>query len=114
MARIIVTTLGTLGDLHPMFPVAETLIRRGHAVQFVVPPGLQPRVAHEGFPCLAVDMMPDPAPQVYEGRGGDAKALINKHYTPFLRSAIEVLSKTCAGADVLLSTPHQIATAVVG
>jgi rhamnosyltransferase subunit B len=113
MAKIVVTTLGTLGDLHPMFPVAAGLQQRGHSVRFVVPPQLQPRVVNEGFDTEAVNMMPDPpAATVNEDRS--AKANINRYYTPFLKSAINVLSKACAGADVLLSTPHQIATAVVG
>lgn len=35
MSRIVVTTLGTLGDLHPMIAVALELRQRGHDVVFV-------------------------------------------------------------------------------
>ncbi|MEP0873276.1 glycosyltransferase [Trichocoleus desertorum AS-A10] len=35
MSRIVVTTLGTLGDLHPMIAIALELRQRGHEVMFV-------------------------------------------------------------------------------
>ncbi|MEP6753073.1 MAG: glycosyltransferase [Candidatus Dormiibacterota bacterium] len=116
MARIVVTTLGSLGDLHPMFPIADLLRRRGHSVLFVVPSKLQARVINQGFENHAVRMMPDPPEdaRTRDFSAAAAKARIERHYTPFLRGAIEVLDEACIGADVILSTPHQIATAVVG
>ena len=60
--------------------------------------------------------MPDPPDEArtkdFSARA--AKARIERHYTPFLKGAIEVLNEACTGADAILSTPHQIATAVVG
>jgi UDP:flavonoid glycosyltransferase YjiC (YdhE family) len=114
VSKLIFTTLGTLGDLHPMLPVAALMRERGHEVEFVLPPALNPRVVNEGFPSFAVEMMPDPPPQGYRPSASRAKARIEQEYTPFLQSAIGVLSRACADADLLLSTPHQIATAVVG
>lgn len=35
MSRIVVTTLGTLGDLHPMIAIALELRQRGHDIVFV-------------------------------------------------------------------------------
>jgi rhamnosyltransferase subunit B len=35
MNRIVVTTLGTLGDLHPAIAIALELRQRGHDVVFV-------------------------------------------------------------------------------
>src|SRR5579872_4248675 len=114
MARIVVTTLGSLGDLHPMLPVARSLAARGHLVRFVVPPKLHGTVVNEGFSSQAVELMPDPPPETWQARGAAAKAAIDKHYTPFLKQAIAALGESCADADLLLSTPHQVATAVVG
>ena len=116
MARIVVTTLGSLGDLHPMFPIADMLQQRGHAVLFVVPSKLQARVANQGFQSRTVHMMPDPPAEARASgvSAAAAKARIEKRYTPFLKGAIEVLDEACSGADAILSTPHQIATAVVG
>src|SRR5579885_1792222 len=114
MARVVVTTLGTLGDLHPMFPVAKKLRERGHTVHFVVPPKLQRIVVEEGFAGQGVELMPNPPPETYSDNPAKAKARIERYYTPFLRRAIAVLSDACSDADVLLSTPHQVATAIVG
>ena len=114
MPRIVVTTLGSLGDLHPMFPVADMLRHRGHSVLFVVPAKFQARVSNQGFECRTVQLMSDP-PDKVRGRGAAAsKARVERHYTPFLKGVIEVLDDACNGADVILSTPHQIASAVVG
>lgn len=114
MATIIVTTLGTLGDLHPMIPIAHELKRRGHTLRFIVPPNLQARIVNEGFESAAVSMMPNPPAEAWrQGLGAvAAKGRVDKYYTPFLKSAIAALTRACEGADVLLSTPHQIGTAV--
>jgi rhamnosyltransferase subunit B len=84
-------------------------------VLFVVPPKLQARVANQGFHSRTVDMMPDPPPNALIGTSAaDSKANIDMYYTPFLERAISVLDDACTGADAILSTPQQIATAVVG
>lgn len=41
MSRIVVTTLGTLGDLYPMIAIALELRQRGHDVVFVTHGSLQ-------------------------------------------------------------------------
>jgi len=114
MARIAITTQGTLGDLHPMFPIAETLTKRGHSVRFVMTARLQRLALNEGYTNVAAELMPDPPNETHSGNPGEAKARIDKYYRPFLERAIDVLTKACSDADVLLSTPNQVATAVVG
>lgn len=115
MARLVLTTLGSLGDLHPMFPIARELNRRGHRVSFVVPELLQSSVVAEGFESHPVVLPKQPlsydpdhtSPQ-------DARSQIHTQYGPYLRLCVKVLDEASALADVILTTPHQVATAIVG
>ena len=54
MSRIVFTAIGSLGDLHPMLPVAINLRQRGHQVAFVVPDNLREIVGNEGFPNASI------------------------------------------------------------
>lgn len=49
MGRIVVTTLGTLGDLHPMIAIALELRQRGHNVVFVTHQVYQSKIEALGF-----------------------------------------------------------------
>jgi rhamnosyltransferase subunit B len=49
MSRIVVTTLGTLGDLHPMSEIALELRQRGHDVVFVTHQVYQSKLEALGF-----------------------------------------------------------------
>ena len=58
MARIVFTALGSLGDLHPMIPVAENLRRHGHVITFAVPSTMTDVIVAEGFACSPINMPP--------------------------------------------------------
>lgn len=49
MSRIVVTTLGTLGDLHPMIAIALELRQRNHDVAFVTHQVYQSKIEALGF-----------------------------------------------------------------
>ncbi|MCP6759200.1 MAG: glycosyltransferase [Fischerella sp. CENA71] len=49
MSRILITTLGTLGDLHPMIAVALELRQRGHDIVFVTHQVYQFKIEALGF-----------------------------------------------------------------
>src|SRR5712691_7671580 len=115
MSQVVLTTLGSLGDLHPMFPIAHELRRRGHSASFVVPEFLHRSVVAEGFVSHPVLLPKQPLsydPAHTSPR--DARAQIRAGYGPYLRLCIEVLNDASARADVILSTPHQVAAPVVG
>ncbi|MEP0821075.1 glycosyltransferase [Trichocoleus sp. FACHB-46] len=57
MSRIVVTTLGTLGDLHPMIAIALELRQRGHEVMFVTHQVYQSKLTALNFefhPCAPI------------------------------------------------------------
>jgi rhamnosyltransferase subunit B len=49
VSRIVVTTIGSLGDLHPKIAIAIELRKRGHDVVFATHKGYQPKIAALGF-----------------------------------------------------------------
>ncbi|WP_293144122.1 MULTISPECIES: glycosyltransferase [unclassified Microcoleus] len=49
MSRIVVTTIGSLGDLHPKIAIALELRKRGHDVVFATHKEYQTKIAALGF-----------------------------------------------------------------
>jgi rhamnosyltransferase subunit B len=49
MSRIILTTIGSLGDLHPQIAIAIELRKRGHSVVFATHEGYQGKIEALGF-----------------------------------------------------------------
>lgn len=66
MARIVLTTNGSLGDLHPFLAAGVELRTRGHAVRFAVMEPFHARMRAAG---LATDPRPNDLPG--HGRAGD-------------------------------------------
>jgi rhamnosyltransferase subunit B len=111
MARIVFTTLGSLGDLHPMLPVADRVRAGGHEVLFAVPTHLAPTVEGEGFACHRINTRPfAPAPRSTDPAAVRAKIL--QRLPELLSSTIEVLLRVCQGADLMVTHPHQLAAAM--
>ena len=111
MARIIFTTLGSLGDLHPMLPVADRLRLRGHDLIFAVPTHLTAAVIGEGFVCNPI------ATPAFSGTTesmspSSVRARIVERLPSLLDSTLAVLRKTCEGADLIVTHPHQLAAAM--
>jgi UDP:flavonoid glycosyltransferase YjiC (YdhE family) len=42
--RVLITTIGSAGDVHPYVPIGEELVRRGHEVAFLANPFYAPRL----------------------------------------------------------------------
>jgi rhamnosyltransferase subunit B len=57
MSRIVLTTIGSLGDLHPKIAIALELRKRGHSVIFATHKGYQDKIEALGFKFQ--DMRPD-------------------------------------------------------
>jgi rhamnosyltransferase subunit B len=49
MSKIVITTIGSLGDLHPQIAIALELRKRGHQIVFVAQSGYQPKIEALGF-----------------------------------------------------------------
>ncbi len=114
MARIVVTTVGSLGDLHPMFPVAHALQRRGHTIIFAVPPMLQDAVDGERFLSHTEPIPPPPGGSDWNRPVGEIRSNVRSTYGPYLKDCVRVIAAAADGADGILSTPNQVATAIVG
>lgn len=124
MARILLTTHGSSGDLNPFLALGYGLRARGHDVRFAVPDRLAVTVTAEGF---AVQRLSDEeetalapyAHQIYGAtrsitrRAVPAKDLFAKSVIPTLRTKVEELRAAAAEADLLVAVAHQHAASIV-
>jgi rhamnosyltransferase subunit B len=115
MARIVVTTLGSLGDLFPMLPVATRLRLSGHTLVFVVPEHLVTPVRDQGFECrpIVLPRFGGSRRQEESTARADVQARIRERFPTLVEQTIRVLLPACAGADLLITHPHQLAATMV-
>jgi UDP:flavonoid glycosyltransferase YjiC (YdhE family) len=115
MAKIVFTTIGSLGDLFPMLPVAEKLKGRGSSVVFVVPEHLAGPVQDQGFECRVV-VLPqfgDMRSQEESTAVADVQARIRERFPVLARETMRILEPACEGADVLVTSPNQLVATMV-
>lgn len=104
--RIALTTLGSLGDLHPFLEVGRELLRRGHRVTVATSPAYEPRVIGAGLGFLAIP--PDYQPgdqQVLDAvldRWRGAERLHKEFVFPHLRAALEVFEPLARDSDIVV------------
>ncbi len=119
MSRFLLTTLGSLGDLHPYIAVAASLIDRGH--QAVLAVAGEYREAVEGAGIEFAPVRPGFA-ELGDYRSLVAKSfdvrrgpefLIRELVMPHLRTAYADLWTASEGADLLVSHPLTYALPVV-
>jgi rhamnosyltransferase subunit B len=118
MGRIVVTTLGTLGDLHPSIAIALELRQRGHDVVFVTHEVYRSKLQALGFEFHA--MRPDFTamhdPQVM-ARMMDLKTgqeyMVRQWVNPNLRDMYADLLSVAKDADFIFSGEGVIVTPLV-
>lgn len=121
MARIVVTTVGSWGDVFPLIPVADELRNRGHQITFACAEGFRGLVEDEGFafsglgvPWSLSEQADDPRIVSPRLRGlVAARTLMHDWFLPHLDRAFEDLSRACSGADLLIAHPGMIAAPLV-
>ena len=120
MARIVVSSVGSLGDLHPFIALARGLRARGHEVIFAVERGFIDRAQSEGFATapLASDVRALPAPlarALVTGADpfGALRVIARDYQGPSLAANIRALRDACADADLLIGAAGQIAASAV-
>jgi UDP:flavonoid glycosyltransferase YjiC (YdhE family) len=120
MARIVLTTFGSGGDLNPFLALAIGLRARGHDVVFAVEEGFRPAVAAAGFPVrhMAGDAMGTMARYADEmfGRSNplaSLRVLIQRYIVPTLAGKVQDLRAACEGADLLVAAGQQVAASFV-
>lgn len=108
MARIILTTFGSLGDLHPYLAVGLELKRRGHQTAIATHGLYRDRVEamHLEFAPVrpAFDEfgdMKDALREAMDAKNG-SKVVLFKFVLPFLRESRDDLLAACRGADLLV------------
>ena len=120
MARIIISTAGSSGDINPFIALGKELHARGHQLVFAVPEQMAATATGEGFP---VHILPTPtvedeqryAQEVY-GRPsllGSMKGAAQKSLLPSLRGHIEALRVACKDADLLIAASTHIPASFV-
>ena len=119
MSRFLLSTFGSLGDLHPYIAVAQNLIERGH--EAVLATTEEYRLTVEGAGVEFVAVRPSMAEL------GDKKALITKLFNvrhgpeylirnlvmPYIKSCYENLLQASDGADLLVSHPLTVTIPLV-
>ncbi|HEX9070053.1 MAG TPA: glycosyltransferase [Ktedonobacterales bacterium] len=120
MARIVISTFGSTGDINPFLAAGLGLRARGHDVVFCVESGFQATAERLGF---ATSPLTGDAIGVLARYGGSLyrratplaslRLLVERYIVPTLRPRIAELRAACAGADALVTSPTQIAASFV-
>ncbi len=118
MARIVLTTFGSLGDLHPYIAVGRRLLARGHQVTIATSQFYREKVEGEGLgfyplrPDL-IEVIRDPATikKAFHARKG-SEFIVRGVMLPALDDTYDDLLPLAAQADLLVSHPIAYATPI--
>ena len=120
MARIVVTTIGSSGDLNPFLALGLGLRARGHDVRFAVEERMRSPLEALGFTVahLTGDDEAELAPYAARMFGAlnpfaSVRVIVRHYILPTLPAKIEELRMACEGADLLVSAAVQIAAGAV-
>ncbi len=119
MARVVLTTFGSLGDLHPYVALARELLARGHRPLLATHGSYRERVEAAGIEFHAVrpDLADFGDPAVTMRRAIDSpratEFVVRQLVLPHLRASHEDLRAACAGADVLVGHVLTLAAPLV-
>jgi rhamnosyltransferase subunit B len=107
MAKIVISTFGSLGDTHPKIALGLELRKRGHEVVFSLMEFYREKIELLGFPL--VPMRPDVNPedkelarQLMDADKG-TETILKKLIFPNLQAMYEDLMTAVAGADLLIT-----------
>ena len=111
MSRIVLTTLGSLGDLHPYLALGLGLRDRGHDVAIATTEYYQPKVESLGLEFRSIrpnhmDMEDPKMSALMMDLKNGTKWLIGDYILGSLRDTYADLSAACQGADLLVA--HEI------
>ena len=117
MARIVIATFGSLGDLHPALALAHGLRRRGHTAVLATSEPYRAKVVAQGLPFAPVrpDLSldnPDLVRRVMDGQRG-SEYLLRELVYPNVRAMHADLLAASAGADLLLGSELACAVPLV-
>ena len=121
MARIVLTTIGTLGDLHPFIAIALDLRRRGHRPVMAVSEDHVAKVRAAGLEAVAVLPSFD---TVWQRMGlseeeavarvmASQRTMLEEVILPWLESSTDALDAVCADADAIVASLFVFGATVV-
>jgi rhamnosyltransferase subunit B len=120
MARIVITTFGSTGDLNPFIALGLALRSSGHDVLFAVEANFEQQVSSLGFPVrlLIGDQAQALGPYSQQIFNSDRpltslKLLLDRYILPTLPAKVSELHEICQQADLLLSVASQFAASIV-
>ena len=119
MPRFLLTTFGSLGDLHPYIAVGIGLRARGHEVTIATSAAYRAKVEGEGLyfhevrPDISVLVQsPDEVARAFHPRTG-SEYVIRKMVMPYLEQSYEDLKGIARDADLIVGHPIAFATPIV-
>src|SRR5579859_6926883 len=120
MARIVITSFGSTGDLNPFIALALALRSSGHDVLFAVEANFEQQVSSLEFPVrlLTGDQAQALGPYSQQIFNSDRpltslKLLLDRYILPTLPAKVADLHKICQEADLLISVASQFAASIV-
>lgn len=119
MARIVLNTFGSLGDLHPYLAIAISLRKRGHEPVIATSEVYRQKIVAEGIGFAPVrpdvGLIMDDADfiaRLWDRRRG-GEVLFRDYLVPQIEQSYEDLLDACRGADLLLTHTAGLAGPIV-
>ncbi len=116
MARILITTFGSFGDLHPYLAVGTELRRRGHDVTIATSAFYRPKVEQEGLAFHAVRPDMDPGDRELLAYVMDAKQgseRIVRYLAGLVRESYADTVEVARNSDLIVTHPVTFASVLV-
>jgi len=117
MARIVITSWGSYGDVNPYLGLARALRERGHTPVLAVPTYYRPAVEREEIEHAAVGPDVEPGDTAVVGRIMDVRTgtefLLRELLAPAVDRSYEQLRAAAHGADLLVTHPVTFAGPVL-
>ncbi len=116
--KIVLTTVGSLGDLHPYLALGQELVRRGHRPVVATTPVFRERVEAAGIPFAPLraatteKLSQELIRRVFNGRRG-MEYILRQLILPALPTAYADTLLAAEGADLLVAHPLTWATRLV-
>jgi rhamnosyltransferase subunit B len=117
MARIVMNTLGSYGDINPFLAIGRELKRRGHTAVLATASYYAADAAREGMELAVVGPEADTFDAALMARVMDQRTgsemVVRELVMPKIRQSYDALARACEGADLLLSHPLTYAAPVL-
>ncbi len=117
MARIVLTTFGSLGDIHPYLGLGSGLRARGHRVALATHGFYRAKIEAEGIEFFSVRPDADPDDRALVALAMDIKKgperVLRDIVLPVLRESYEDLLAASRGADLVVGHPLAFAAPLV-